>query len=466
MEAFLISILIKIDNIKGGELLVHQEEGKLKRNLGLREGIAYVIGFVIGTGIFLKPAVVLVNMGSSASALIIWIVGGLISMCSALTISEIAAYIPKVGGLYTYLVELYNDVVGFLYGWIEVIISSPGGSAALAIACATFATYFIPMGKWELKFFAIFITLLIVILQIISTKLSLQMQGIATIGKLVPMAAIIIFGLINGTAHDISFATSGIIKGAGTGVALLGVLWSYDGWMNTCTLGDEMIHPEKNLPKAIIIGLAFVIIVYALFNTAIFNVMSAPQVAASESIGVDVSKKLFGRGGTTLITIGMLLSSFAALNAQLASGIRVAFAMGQKKQLPKYKILNRVNPKLGTPVNSIIFQTVISIIFILLGNFNTITDLCIFVIWIFFTLGVFSIFILRKKYPRDEKLYKVPLYPIIPIIGGIGGLYLIFVTIRDSFKGSMLGLALTLIGLPVYYYCKKKYSDKDDAVKE
>lgn len=113
MEAFLISILIKIDNIKGGELLVHQEEGKLKRNLGLREGIAYVIGFVIGTGIFLKPAVVLVNMGSSASALIIWIVGGLISMCSALTISEIAAYIPKVGGLYTYLVELYNDVVGF-----------------------------------------------------------------------------------------------------------------------------------------------------------------------------------------------------------------------------------------------------------------------------------------------------------------------------------------------------------------
>ncbi len=445
---------------------MQQEEGKLKRNIGLRDGIVYVIGFVIGTGIFLKPSVVLANTGSSAAALTIWIVGGLISMCSALTISEIAAYIPKVGGLYTYLVELYNDLIGFLYGWIEVMVSSTGGTAALAIACATFTTYFIPMNNWQMKLCAILYILLVVIIQIISTKLSLQMQGIATIGKLIPIAAIIIFGLVSGTAHDISFATAGISKGAGTGVALLGVLWSYDGWMNTCTLGDEMIHPEKNLPKAIIIGLSVVIVVFALFNIAIFNVMPASQVATSESIGVDVSKKLFGQGGTILLAIGMLLSSFAALNAQLASGVRVAFAMGEKKQLPKYEFLNQVNPKLGTPVNSIIFQTVISIIFILLGNFNSISDLCMFVIWIFFTLGVLGIFILRKKYPRKEDLYQVPLYPIIPIIGGLGGLYIIILTIRDSFKGSMLGLALTLIGIPVYYYCKKKYSNKTEDVKE
>ena len=431
---------------------MQQEEGKLKRNLGLRDGIVYVIGFVIGTGIVLKPSVVLANTGSSAAALTIWIVGGLISMCSALSISEIAAYIPKVGGLYTYLVELYNDLIGFLYGWIEVMVSSTGGTAALAIACATFTTYFIPMNNWQMKLCAILYILLVVIIQIISTKLSLQMQGIATIGKLIPIAAIIIFGLVSGTAHDISFATAGISKGAGTGVALLGVLWSYDGWMNTCTLGDEMIHPEKNLPKAIIIGLSVVIVVFALFNIAIFNVMPASQVATSESIGVDVSKKLFGQGGTILLAIGMLLSSFAALNAQLASGVRVAFAMGEKKQLPKYEFLNQVNPKLGTPVNSIIFQTVISIIFILLGNFNSISDLCMFVIWIFFTLGVLGIFILRKKYPRKEDLYQVPLYPIIPIIGGLGGLYIIILTIRDSFKGSMLGLALTLIGIPVYFF--------------
>lgn len=435
-----------------------KECGKLKRNLGLVEGIAYVVGFVIGTGIFLKPTVVLMNMGSSGSALSIWIIGGLISMCGALTVSEIAAYIPKVGGLYTYLVELYGDVIGFLYGWVQSVISSTGGSAAMAIAFATFATYFVPLSSWGIKGLAIFTLLLIVIMQIISTKFSMQMQTVATIGKLAPMAAIIIFGLVKGTAGDISFATDGITKGAGTGVALLGVLWAYDGWMSTCTLGDEMINPEKNLPKSIILGLSFVIGVYVLFNIAIFNVLPASVVSTSKSIGVDVSIKLFGPTGTTLITIGMLLSSFAALNAQLAGGVRIAFAMGQRKQLPKYQVLSRVNPKLDTPINSILFETVISIIFILLGSFNTITDLCIFSIWIFFTFGIFGIFILRKKYPRNEKLYKVPLYPIIPILGVLGGCYLIFVTIRDSFTSSLLGIGLTLLGLPIYFYCKKKYS--------
>ena len=341
---------------------MNKKNGKLKRNLGLVEGMAYVIGFVIGTGIFLKPAVVLTNMGSAGSALAIWVIGGLISMCGALTISEIAAYIPKIGGLYTYLVELYGDVVGFLYGWVQCIISSPGGSAAMAIAFATFATYFVPLGNWGVKLLAIFTLLLIVVLQIISTKLSMQMQTVATIGKLVPMAAIIIFGLYKGTVGDISFMTDGITKGAGTGVALLGVLWAYDGWMQTCTLGDEMVNPEKNLPKSIILGLSFVIVVYALFNIAIFNVLPVSAVAASKNIGVDVSIKLFGSVGTTFITIGMLLSSFAALNAQLAGGVRIAFAMGQRKQLPKYRVLSHVNPKLDTPINSILFQTIIAII--------------------------------------------------------------------------------------------------------
>lgn len=437
------------------------EQTQLKRNIKLFEGIIFVIGFVIGSGIFMKPAVVLKNTGSPGGALTIWIVGGLITICSTLSISEIAAYIPKLGGLYTYLSEIYGEVVGFLYGWVEAIISSPGGSAAMAIAVATFATYFIPMNGIQQKALAVGLIVFILIVNAIATKWGVWLQTIATVVKLIPIAAIIIFGLANGTSHDISFANVGGTQGAGIGVALLGVLWAYDGWINTCTLGSEMENPEKNLPKSIITGVLVVIVVYALFNTAIFKVLPAAQIMSSDKVGVDVSVKLFGNGATAFITAGMMVSVFGALNAQMVCGTRIALAMGQKRELPAGKVLGAIHPKLRTPINALIFEGVITIIFVLSGSFNSLTDLTIFAIWIFFTLGVFGLFVLRKRFTRNPKLYHVPLYPVIPAIGIIGGCYLMFATIRDSFPSAMFGIGLTLIGLPIYYYCKKKKTDRN-----
>lgn len=432
------------------------ENTQLKRNIRLFEGIIFVIGFVIGSGIFMKPAVVLKNTGSPGGALAIWIVGGVISICAALSISEIAAYIPKLGGLYTYLSEIYGEIVGFLYGWVEAIISSPGGSGAMAIAVATFATFFIPMNGVEQKALAIGLIAFIVIINAIATKLGVWAQTISTVLKMIPIAAIVIFGLFNGTAHDINFVNIGGVKGGGIGIALLGVLWAYDGWINTCTLGAEMEKPEKNLPKSIIIGVLFVIVVYALFNTAIFNVLPAAQVIASDKVGVDVSVKLFGNGATAFITAGMMFSVFGALNAQMVCGTRIALAMGQRRELPAGKILGAIHPKLRTPVNALIFEGLVSVIFILGGSFNSLSDLTIFVIWIFFTIGISGVFVLRKRIPRNPKLYHVPLYPIIPALGMIGGCYLMYATVTENFSGAMLGIGLTLIGLPVYYYCKKK----------
>ncbi|AZV57050.1 amino acid permease [Clostridium sp. AWRP] len=437
------------------------QQTQLKRNIRLFEGIIFVIGFVIGSGIFMKPSVVLKNTGSPGGALTIWIVGGLITICSALSISEIAAYIPKLGGLYTYLSEIYGEVFGFLYGWVEAIISSPGGSAAMAIAVATFATYFIPMNGIQQKALAVGLIVFIVIVNAIATKWGVWLQTIATVVKLVPIAAIIIFGLANGTAHDISFANVGVTQSAGIGVALLGVLWAYDGWINTCTLGSEMENSEKNLPISIITGVLFVIVVYALFNTAIFNVLPAAQIMSSDKVGVDVSVKLFGSGATAFITAGMMVSVFGALNAQMVCGTRIALAMGQKRELPMGEVLGAIHPKLRTPINALIFQGIITIIFVLSGSFNSLTDLTIFVIWIFFTLGVFGLFVLRKRITRNPKLYHVPLYPVIPAIGIIGGCYLMFATIMDSFLSAMFGIGLTLIGLPIYYYCKKKKTDRN-----
>ena len=429
------------------------EQG-LKRNIKLFEAMIFVIGFVIGSGIFLKPSVVLNNTGSSAAALSIWIIGGLITICSALTICEIAAYIPKLGGLYTYLSELYGEVWGYLYGWVEAVIASPGGSGAMAIAIATFSTFFVPLTPGEQKIFAVLMIVVITAAQIIATKCGVWIQTLSTIGKLIPIAAIIVYGLIQGTVSDINFTPVPTTGATGTGVALLGVLWAYDGWINTCTLGAEVEKPQRNLPIAIIGGVLFVMAVYIAFNLAIFNMVPAAEVATSSKIGVDVSVKLFGAGGTAFITAGMIVSIVGALNAQMACGTRVALAMGQSNVLPAGRVLGAIHPKLRTPINALLFQAVLAIAFIMTGTFDSLTDMTIFVIWIFFTLGVYGIFILRKKMPRNETLYKVPLYPITPILGIMGGIYLMYSTIKDSFTGAMLGIVLMLIGLPVYYYCK------------
>jgi Amino acid transporters len=436
--------------------MVMPEQG-LKRNIKLFEGILFVIGFVIGSGIFMKPSVVLKNMGSPGAALAMWIIGGIITLCAALSIAEIAAYTPKLGGLYTYLSDIFGNVFGFEYGWVEAIIASPGGSAAMAIAISTLMTYFLPMDGTQQKIFAIGLVVFIIVLNIIATKCGVWLQTVVTAGKLIPIFAIMIWGLVKGGAHAINFVNIGA-AGTGFGVALLGVLWAYDGWINTCTLGEEMERPEKNLPKSIITGVLFVMAVYVLFNIAIFNTLPAKDIVASSKVGVDVSNILFGKGATAFITIGMIVSVIGALNAQEICGTRIALAMGGKREILGGKVLGAIHPKLRTPVNSLIFQGIITIIFILGGTFNSLSDLTIFVIWIFFTMGVIGVFVLRKRIPRNDKLYKIPLYPIVPAIGVIGGVYLIYATIAESFSSAMLGLGLTVIGLPIFYYCHKKNS--------
>ncbi len=433
-----------------------EQNVQLKRTMNVFQGIMYVIGLVIGSGVFLKPAVVLRNMGSTGAALSMWIFGGVITIAAALTVVELAAYIPKSGGLYTYLSELYGEKVGFLFGWVSALINAPGTCGAASIACATFATFFLPMTGTQQKIFAISLVIVLIIAQMISTKYGIWLQTLATIGKLIPVAAIIVFGVINGTAHEINFVSVGPIKGASSAAALLGVLWAYDGWVTTCTLAADMKNPEKNIPKAVVIGILVVMVTYIAFNAAIFNVLPATVAAGSQRIGVDVCVKLFGPVGAAFITGGMMISVFGTLNGMLTCGSRYTLAMGERGHLPAPKILGALHPKLGTPINALIFQGVVSIIYILTGTFNSITDLIVFVLWIFFNLGIGGVFILRKRVTHNPKLYHVPFYPVLPLIGFGGGCYLIFVTFKDSPQSALLGLGITLLGLPVYYYCKSK----------
>jgi len=317
---------------------------------------------------------------------------------------------------------------------METLIYVPGVAAALSIVFVTQATYFIPsMTIMAQKTLAIFILFFVMGINVLSTKLGSKVQVIATIGKLVPIFVIVIFGLLKGTAHDFAVpaVASNSVGATGFGAAILGTLWAYDGWINVGNMAGELKNPKKDLPKSIIIGLIATIVVYILINIAIINIMPMTTVITSSKPASDAAVILFGDTGASLIAAGIMVSIFGALNGYLMTGVRIPFAMAQDNIFPFAKFFGKVNEKFETPINA-------------------------FVLWIFFVMCVAGIFILRSKHKHLERSYKVPFYPIVPLIGIVGGVYILVSTFITDSSNSIYGIVITLLGFPVYLYINKR----------
>lgn len=431
------------------------EEKNLKKSISFLNALTLVIGTIIGSGIFLKIGVVFKNSGSSFMGLMAWVIGGVISLCSALTIAEVGSAIPKTGGLYVYLEELYDERLGFLFGWVQTIIVCPASVAALAIAFANFGVFFLPMTNTQIKIFASIVLLVVLGFNVMGTKYGGIIQVVSTFGKLLPILAIVTIGFFKGTVGN-AISLSDVSIGAGFGTAILGTLWAYDGWIYVTNMAGELKNPKKDLPRSIIIGVTFVIFIYAIFNFVLLKIIPFNEIIATREPAADAAIILFGKGGAIFVVLGIMVSVFGTLNGYLMSGGRVPFAMAERGQLPFYKFISKVHPKFNTPSNSLILEALLAVGYILSGSFNRLTDMIVFVLWIFFTLGVFSIFILRKRHKDKERTYTVPLYPITPIVGILGGLYIIISTINNDTINSLTGIGITLLGLPVYYFLRYK----------
>ncbi|KXG74699.1 APC family permease [Thermotalea metallivorans] len=432
------------------------ESKELKKEIGLFEAIAVVIGVVIGSGIFFKASFVFKNAGSPLMGILAWIAGGVITMASGLTIAEIATAIPKTGGVFVYLKELYGEKWAFLFGWVQTVIYVPGAAAALAIVFATQATYFIPMTDLQQKLLAIGIIFIIMIGNILSTKLGSKIQFISTIGKLIPIFIIIVYGLAKGTANSFTLSTTGAETITGFGAAILGTLWAYDGWVGVGNIAGELKNPKKDLPKSIIVGVLTIIAVYVFINLAIIHVIPVEDVIASSKPASDAAMVLFGTAGASLISAGILISIFGALNGYLMTGVRIPFAMAQDKLLPFANFFGKVDERFSTPFNAFLLEVILACLYVFSGSFEMLSNLVIFVLWIFFTMAVAGVFILRRKHKNMERPYEVPLYPIVPLIGIIGGLYITINTLITDTTNALYGLGITLIGFPVYMYMTRE----------
>lgn len=434
------------------------QNSRLKKQVSTFEATSMVVGVVIGSGIFFKASGVFANAGTPLLGILTWLVAGLITMASALTVAEISVAFPKTGGMFVYIKELYGEKWAFAYGWIQAFVQVPAVCAALFIMTSTALTAFIDLTDMQIKLVAFAIMLFVTFIQTLSTKLGSKTQIIVTVAKMFPIIFIIIFGILKGDVSPTLTVVPQVaskVSFSGFGAAILGVLWAYEGWQGVGNMAGEMKNPAKSLPRSIFWGMVIIITSYVLINLAMIYVLPVDQIISSKMPATDVAIKLFGNFGADLISAGILISVFGAANGYFLVGSRFPYAMAQDNLFIFPKFFGSVNDRFKTPINAIVFQSIISTIYIFSGSLQNLTNLCVFVIWLFSVLVVAGIFILRKKYNYIERSYKVPFYPIVPIIGMIGGSYIIFSSLFNDTKNALYGVFMTLIAFPIYFWIKK-----------
>ena len=441
---------------------------KLQKNLGLSAALSTVIGMVIGGGVFFKPqAVYTLTGGAPGLGMIAWVIAGIITIAAGLTAAEISAAIPKTGGMMVYIEEIYGRKLGVLTGWMQCILFFPATIAALAVMFGSQSAGLI--GNQNL---AIPITLgtilLISVLNTVSSKTSGIIQTVATVAKLLPLILIIIIGFIRGGGNN-SITTplvgNGMSMGSVIGQLLIAILFAYDGWINVGAIAGEMKNPGKDLPTAIVGGLTFVMAVYIVINVAYLWVLPASELATYDSPASAVAEVIFGPMGGKIITVGILISVFGAINGYLLTGPRILYTLGQQKSIPGYRYFGTLS-KSGVPAAATYIMGIISALYALSGQFNLLTDLSMFAIWSFYVLTFIGVILLRKNQPDLARPYKVPLYPVIPIIAIAGGLFvvinqLLFAGMENTLI-SLGGVIITLIGLPLFSLAQKQAEKEED----
>lgn len=431
----------------------------MKKELGMAAAMSTVVGCVIGSGVFFKPtAIYTATGGAPGLAIIAWVVTSLMCLCAAMTFAEIAILIPETGGMPVYLERVFGKKVGYLCGWMQTVIFYPGLVAALAVAVSNQAKLFVGNGL------GVPITILSIILVVILNSLGAKVGGAAqtifTIAKLIPLVLIMIFGFLWGDGNSIldPMLGEGLSYGSVMGQLMIAVLFAFEGWTNVGAIAGEMKDPGRDLPKAIVGGVALIMAIYVIINLAYLWVLPADEMMNLESPASAVAIAIFGDMGGRLVSIGIMISAFGACNGFVLAGSRTAYYMATQGDLPASKTLSKINSK-GVPINCIYLIAVLGCLYGLSGQFDLLTNLGTFSGWVFYTLTFMAVMAYRKQRPDLKRTYKVPAYPVIPLIAIVSGLYVLinqlFMAGRTSTMISLGGIILVLIGLPVWAAVKK-----------
>jgi APA family basic amino acid/polyamine antiporter len=427
--------------------------GGLARILGARDLILIVIGTVIGSGIFLVPGGVLRLAGGYAGpALIVWIVGGVLSLLGALAYGELGAMNPAAGGLYVYLRDAFGPLTAFLYGWTFFLVIATGSAATLAVASASYVQQFVALGPIGQKAFAVFLLALVAAINVRSTRRSADVQNWSTAIK---VGALLIMGvgllLAHRPAPAAPFWPASLTPSlaSGMGLGMIGVLWAYEGWQYVTFSAGEAVNPQRTFPRAIVLGTASLIGIYVLANIGYLAALGPAGVARSDRVAAEAVGAALGPAAAQLIAAAILVSIFSATNGLTITAPRVYYAMARDGLF--FRKLAEVHPRFGTPALSIIAGTAWAMVLAASGTFEQLLTYVVFVGWIFYALGAACVFVQRWRHPETPRPFRVPGYPWTPLLFILAAAALVGNTIATQPGRAAVGIAVVLFGLPVYF---------------
>lgn len=452
----------------------NSENVSFRREIGVFGGISIIGGIMIGSGIFYLGSYVLMRTEMSMGlALLCWIVGGVVSILGGLCFAELGTSSPESGGMVVYLDKAYHPIVGYMFGFTSWILSGSGSISAIAIALPTALRGYIDISDTGIKIIAIALIVGLTFYNCLGIKQGTILQNISMIAKLIPIVAIILAALFMGRENvDLSLTpTSGNSSFGGVigtiAFATVATLWAYEGWTNLNPVTEEMKNPNKNLPRALILGIGGVTVIYTLFNFAVYKVLPFTKIQEmidSENLylGTEVAKLVFGNIGGIVVLATMIVSMFGAINGMIIAFPRYYYAMSKEGHF--FEKIGELHPKYKVPTNALISQAIIAVILVLLRNLDQLTALVVFVGMAFNALCVLAVVIYRKKWPDLNRPYKAWGYPLTVWITILLFLGLMINTFIEDPITAIIGLVVPAVGAVVYIIFDRRIT-RDNRVK-
>ena len=428
--------------------------------LGLFSATMMVVGGIIGSGIFLNPSIVAERVGTVGLTLSVWVLGGVVALIGALIFAELGARRPVAGGGYVYLREGYGRLPAFLYAWTLLLVIATGAIAAVAVTFASYTAPLLGLGPSARVPIAVSAILALSAINYLGVKPGALTQNVMTLLKLGALALLIVAGLWGSASGQAQVLPpiGGKSVVLAIGAALVPVLFAFGGWQQTNFVAEELIEPERNLPRALVAGVILVIAVYLLANLAYVKALGISGLAGSNAPAADVMGGLFGPPGRTLISAGIAASTFGFLNLVILVSPRVYRAMARDGLF--FPSLSRLHPRYRTPSAAILFQGGWAILLTMTGRYGDLLDYVVFGDWIFFGFTAATLFLFRSRerrgLERRDIRFRMPGYPIAPIIFVMAALYVVVGSVASNPFNALKGTLLIALGVPVYLFWDRK----------
>ena len=431
----------------------------LRRELGLLDATMINVGTMVGSAIFIVPAGVALALHATGPILIAWVVGGIVSLFGALSVAELASAYPEAGGQYAYLREAYGPVWGYLYGWANFAIINAASIAAIAVGFASYLGFFVPLGPWGIKLVAVASIAGLTWLNARGVRLGATTQNVFTFLKMGALASIVVFGfLLHGgsAAHFHPLWPGGGIASLASpfGVAMVAVLWAYDGWIESTYVGSEIKNPGINLPWSIIISTLIVMVLYTLVSVAYIWVLSPARMAGSPLVAADAAQVVLGSIGAGFVAAAILVSTLGANNGIILTAARIPYAMSEGGLF--FRWAGQVDARFATPRNSLIAQGGLALVLVFLGTYDQLAGYVIFASWLFYAMSCAAVIHLRGTAPDQPRPYRTWGYPVTPLIFICFATWLVGRMVFDAPLESAKGAGLLLLGIPGYLYWRRR----------